>query len=240
MNSPSSGEAAGADMTLVQPGTTNDDVVGFGDQSKISRLMTQWVNANSGTGTGVAYQSGARDFADDMSNLIDQNDGKWPEGLLSTKDTMQELFNSTGIGKAGDMLDPSWDGKKKDLWWIRSTINNELMNNFGDKDLLFRQYGGPVGVDNPYVVGERGPELFKPMTAGTITPNDELATTSGSVSVTAGINKTNKLLSELLATATNELESNKEIGNVTVSKLNAILGSNRKSNRHIQDIAQQG
>ena len=75
---------------------------------------------------------------------------------------------------------------------------------------------------------------------GTITPNDELATTSGTTSVTAGIDKTNKLLGELLATATNELESNKEIGNVTVSILNAILGSNRKSNRHIQDIAQQG
>lgn len=241
LNSPSSGKAAGADMTLVQPGTTNDDVEGFGNATKISRLMTQWVNANSGMGTGMGYKSGARDFADDMSVLIDENGGKWPEGLLSTKDTMQELFNSTDIGKAGDQINPAWDGKKKDLWWIRSTINNELANNFpGNNDILFRQYGGPVGVDNPYIVGERGPELFKPMTAGTITPNDELATTSGSVSVTAGIDKTNKLLGELLATATNELESNKEIGNVTVSKLNAILGSNRKSNRHIQDIAQQG
>lgn len=107
----------------------------------------------------------------------------------------------------------------------------------------FKQYGGnirSVGMDNPYVVGERGPELFTPSTGGTVTPNDELATTSGTTLVTAGIDKTNKLLGELLATATNELENNREIGNVTVSKLNAILGSNRKSNRHIQDIAQQG
>jgi hypothetical protein len=240
LNSPSSGEAAGADMTLVQPGTSNDDVEGFGNETKISRLMTQWVNANSGTGTGVAYQSGARDFADDMSNLIDQNDGKWPEGLVSTKETMQELFNSTGIGKAGDMLDPSWDGKKKDLWWIRSTINNELMNNFGDKDLLFRQYGGPVGVDNPYVVGERGPELFKPMTAGTITPNDELATAKDSVSLTSEVMKSNELLKQLIASANSGNEIATNMSNASVSKLDAILGSNRKSNRHIQDLAQQG
>lgn len=240
LNSPSSGEAAGADMTLVQPGTSNDDVEGFGNETKISRLMTQWVNANSGTGTGVAYQSGARDFADDMSNLIDQNDGKWPEGLVSTKETMQELFNSTGIGKAGDMLDPSWDGKKKDLWWIRSTINTELMNNFGDKDLLFRQYGGPVGVDNPYVVGERGPELFKPMTAGTITPNDELATAKDSVSLTSEVMKSNELLKQLIASANSGNEIATNMSNASVSKLDAILGSNRKSNRHIQDLAQQG
>ena len=104
----------------------------------------------------------------------------------------------------------------------------------------FKQYGGAVGMSNPYIVGERGPELFTPSTAGRITPTDDLATKSGSVSVTAGIDRTNNLLSELLATATNELESNKEIGNVTVSKLNAILGTNRKNNKHIQEIAQQG
>lgn len=245
IGTPGGSAGASASLELSEPGTSNDDVKGYGDSSAVARWMTQWVNQNQSMGMvggDPNYNRMAREFADDMSVLIDENGGAWPKGQAQTKALMQELFDKNDLGLYGkDPIDLSWPGKKKDLWYIRQTINNELRNNFpGNEDILFRQYGGPVGVDNPYVVGERGPELFSPMTAGTITPNDELATTSGSMSVTAGIEKTNKLLSELLATATNELENNKEIGNVTVSKLNAILGSNRKSNRHIQDIAQQG
>lgn len=39
----------------------------------------------------------------------------------------------------------------------------------------FRAAGGPVMANTSYVVGERGPELFTPSSAGTITPNDSLA-----------------------------------------------------------------
>jgi phage-related minor tail protein len=38
-------------------------------------------------------------------------------------------------------------------------------------DGLFKANGGPVSGGNPYIVGERGPELFVPKTAGTIIPN---------------------------------------------------------------------
>jgi len=163
----------------------------------------------------------------------------WKRQFQAEQSNVQEAIdfyrkngeNSPGYIKAGEIVS----------WLNANTSFDAYDGQF--KPQQFKQYGGnirSVGMDNPYIVGERGPELFTPSTGGTITPNDELATTSGSMSVTAGIEKTNKLLSELLATATNELENNKEIGNVTVSKLNAILGSNRKSNRHIQDIAQQG
>lgn len=40
--------------------------------------------------------------------------------------------------------------------------------------------GGPVFPGNPYVVGERGPELFMPATAGTIIPNNRLQANGGS------------------------------------------------------------
>ena len=36
-----------------------------------------------------------------------------------------------------------------------------------------RASGGPVAANQPYVVGERGPELFMPKTAGTIIPNSQ-------------------------------------------------------------------
>lgn len=39
---------------------------------------------------------------------------------------------------------------------------------------LFRAEGGPVFANNPYIVGERGPELFVPSTNGGIISNDKL------------------------------------------------------------------
>ena len=45
---------------------------------------------------------------------------------------------------------------------------------------LFRADGGDVSSNQPYIVGERGAELFVPKTAGTIIPNNSLASTMGS------------------------------------------------------------
>jgi hypothetical protein len=40
---------------------------------------------------------------------------------------------------------------------------------------LFKAEGGPVKGNQPYIVGEVGPELFVPRTSGTIIPNNQLA-----------------------------------------------------------------
>ena len=47
-----------------------------------------------------------------------------------------------------------------------------------------RARGGPVSRAKPYVVGERGPELFVPRTSGTVVPNSSLG---GSASVTVNV-----------------------------------------------------
>ena len=39
------------------------------------------------------------------------------------------------------------------------------------RTLKFRQHGGPVRAGRPYMVGERGPELFVPSRSGRIEPN---------------------------------------------------------------------
>ena len=47
---------------------------------------------------------------------------------------------------------------------------------FGPKGLPgFRAKGGPVSSNEPYIVGEKGPELFLPKESGTIVPNNRLA-----------------------------------------------------------------
>jgi phage-related minor tail protein len=46
-----------------------------------------------------------------------------------------------------------------------------------------RAAGGPVAGNTPYIVGERGPELFMPSSAGTIVPNHAMGM-SGVTNVT--------------------------------------------------------
>jgi hypothetical protein len=58
-----------------------------------------------------------------------------------------------------------------------------------------RATGGPVSADAPYLVGERGPELFVPNTAGKIVSNDQMNKGSGTVvnqviNVTTGVQQT--------------------------------------------------
>ena len=53
-----------------------------------------------------------------------------------------------------------------------------------------RANGGPVGANTPYMVGERGPELFVPARSGSITPNERLTGGGGSVVVQQTINVT--------------------------------------------------
>ena len=57
-------------------------------------------------------------------------------------------------------------------------------------DFGFRANGGPVSSRFPYIVGERGPELFMPNTSGKIVPNNQTKTGSVNnfnITVNAGI-----------------------------------------------------
>lgn len=51
----------------------------------------------------------------------------------------------------------------------------------------FRAAGGPVAGRTPYIVGERGPELFVPNSSGTIVPNSQLGGMGGDVSVVVNV-----------------------------------------------------
>ena len=47
--------------------------------------------------------------------------------------------------------------------------------------------GGPAGMRKPYIVGERGPELFVPNQSGNIIPNHDLGGISGSTNITVNV-----------------------------------------------------
>lgn len=61
-----------------------------------------------------------------------------------------------------------------------------------------RADGGPVTAGTPYIVGERGPEMFVPKVSGTIVPNNQLAGLSGGSAVPfAGGGETVQLMREI-------------------------------------------
>jgi lambda family phage tail tape measure protein len=47
-----------------------------------------------------------------------------------------------------------------------------------------RATGGPVSGNTPYLIGEKGPELFMPSGSGTIIPNNQMGNMSGTTNVT--------------------------------------------------------
>ena len=68
---------------------------------------------------------------------------------------------------------------------IGEKIGSFIFEKFGTKDEVKpRALGGPVSRDNVYIVGERGPELFRPDTSGSITPHEKTATMSSDLAKT--------------------------------------------------------
>lgn len=55
----------------------------------------------------------------------------------------------------------------------------------------FRANGGPVSAGSPYIVGERGPELFMPRSSGSIYPNDAMGVGGNNVVVNVDASGTN-------------------------------------------------
>ena len=65
----------------------------------------------------------------------------------------------------------------------------------GPNPFAFKAIGGPVQSDKPYVVGERGPEMFVPSRSGSIVPNNQLGGGGGivvnqTINVSTGVQQT--------------------------------------------------
>jgi hypothetical protein len=67
-----------------------------------------------------------------------------------------------------------------------TTAAADPLANFNAGALQYRAAGGPVTGGSPYIVGERGPELFVPGRSGTVVPNNQLGS-SGSTSVVVNV-----------------------------------------------------
>ena len=57
---------------------------------------------------------------------------------------------------------------------LAAGISGAILKGFGA-----RAMGGPVNAGSPYMVGEKGPELFVPSSSGSIVPNGAMGSSSG-------------------------------------------------------------
>jgi len=125
------------------------------------------------------------------------------KGVVSGAMTAQEALSSFFQSVADRFLDMAAQIIAK---WIEMTILNSVLNlfpgggmglggataaagklnpavGFGVGPIGFRAAGGPVSAGSPYIVGEKGPELFVPGRSGGIVPNDSLGMGSANVVV---------------------------------------------------------
>lgn len=127
----------------------------------------QEVKANLQT----AALSGLKQLENGLISIID--------GTKSAKDAFKNMARSI----VNDLLKIA----------IQKSITGPLGDAFGS--MFGKAIGGPVQNGRPYMVGERGPELFIPNQAGSIVPNKKLGTGDGvvinqTINVSTGVAQT--------------------------------------------------
>ena len=74
-----------------------------------------------------------------------------------------------------------------------ANMTSDPLGSFINLNNNFRANGGPVSGGSPYIVGERGPELFVPGSSGSIVPNNQLGggvVVNQTINVTTGVQQT--------------------------------------------------
>ena len=102
------------------------------------------------------------------------------DAVMSSMERGLEQFVTTGklnfTDFAGSII--------KDMLRIQLRQSASSLFSMIGQTLFARADGGPVESNSPYIVGERGPELFVPRSAGAIVPNHSMAMMGGSTNIT--------------------------------------------------------
>jgi len=137
----------------------DEAVTGTTDQIKETNKLNQAVEQ-----TLDAFQQLKETISVDIGNGI--------KGLIKGTESLNDVLRNV-VDKLAD-----------------AALNMAIFGNVGGGSItggllgMFRADGGPVKGGNPYIVGERGPELFTPGVSGMITPNHALG---GSTNVVVNV-----------------------------------------------------
>jgi lambda family phage tail tape measure protein len=125
---------------------------------------------------------------------------KYYEDANNSATAASQIFNTATKGMEDALVNFAMTGKLsfKDLAnsiiadIVRIMVKKVILNALGlGGDMfggIFKAGGGTVTAGTPYVVGDAGPEMFVPTSAGTIIPNNKLSGGGGDTMVTYNIN----------------------------------------------------
>jgi len=126
-------------------------------------------------------ENGAKAFQSVMGNMESALDNFVRTGKLSFKSLARSIIQDL----IAIQLRASATGLFKSLFGMYASGGFGTGNAYGNQDLGgFLADGGSANANTPYVVGERGPELFVPRSSGTVIPNHALGGMGGSTSIT--------------------------------------------------------
>jgi lambda family phage tail tape measure protein len=126
-------------------------------------------------------ENGAKAFGSVMGNMESALDNFVRTGKLSFKSLARSIIQDL----IAIQLRASATGLFKSLFGMYASGGFGTGNAYGNADLGgFLADGGSANANTPYVVGERGPELFVPRSSGTVIPNHALAGAGGTTMVT--------------------------------------------------------
>jgi hypothetical protein len=186
------------------------------------------VNAKAGgvlTGVGTeGYVTAANDIAAGIVGIVQSGVLK---GLQNTKEMLDTLLSGSNYSYAGipsavknggeSLLGGLTSAANAFTKGVGSDIYSSLTNLVGLGDLFpGKAIGGPVSGNQPYLIGEQGPEIFVPSTSGNIIPNNQLTKGSGGGSATYNftVNLPSANTPEVIAALKNmvaELNTNRKI-----------------------------
>ena len=111
-----------------------------------------------------------------MADTIITDMGEGIKGLIKGTSTLNDVLNN--------VLDKMIDA------FLNMAIYGNMSGTFtrgggGILGSIFRAEGGPVKGGSPYIVGEKGPELFVPGSSGSVVPNNEIGGSNVVVNVDA-------------------------------------------------------
>lgn len=141
-------------------------------------------------------QSPLKDFADSMPTLNQAMESVVVGGMKSLEDSLVGLVNGTMSAK--DAFKSMANSIINDLirMAIQQQITAPLAQMFGLQaaapsiPLYPKAIGGSVQAGKPYMVGERGAEMFVPNQSGSIIPNNQLGGGGGGTTIVQNINVT--------------------------------------------------
>jgi lambda family phage tail tape measure protein len=126
-------------------------------------------------------ENGAKAFQSVMGNMESALDNFVRTGKLSFKSLARSIIQDL----IAIQLRASASSIFKSLFGMYSGGGFGTGNAFGNQDLGgFLADGGSASANTPYMVGERGPELFVPRSSGTVVPNHALSGMGGTSNVT--------------------------------------------------------